>query len=275
MKTRVLRSPLALRIALKGRRVGFVPTMGALHDGHLSLLAAARKGGRLPLVSIFVNPTQFAPGEDLSRYPRDLRGDIKKIQGAGGALVFAPSVQTVYPLGFATRVRVTGPLAEKLEAHFRPGHFDGVATVVARLFGLVGPCDAFFGLKDYQQYLVIKTMVKDLSLPVKVHGMPTLRARDGLALSSRNVYLSPLQRAQAPALRAALKLAASAWQKNRSAREACRSGLQVLRQSRGFKAQYFEAADAQTFGAPQRGRRVVFAAAAYLGKTRLIDNILA
>ena len=190
-----------------GRRVGLVPTMGFLHDGHRSLIERARSENDLVVVSIFVNLLQFNPGEDFDDYPRDLRRDLAVCAEAGADIVFVPDQQEMYPEPVATTVHL-GTLADVLCGAFRPGHFDGVATVVAKLFAIVGECSAYFGEKDFQQLTIVKRMAKDLSLPVRVVGCPTVREPDGLALSSRNAYLSPDERAQAPVLRRALEAGA-------------------------------------------------------------------
>ncbi len=190
-----------------GRRVGLVPTMGFLHDGHRSLIERARSENDRVVVSIFVNPLQFNPGEDFDDYPRDLRRDLAVCAEAGADIVFVPDQQEMYPEPVATTVHL-GTLADVLCGACRPGHFDGVATVVAKLFAIVGECSAYFGEKDFQQLTIVKRMAKDLSLPVRVVGCPTVREPDGLALSSRNAYLSPDERAQAPVLRRALEAGA-------------------------------------------------------------------
>ncbi|MCL2448823.1 MAG: pantoate--beta-alanine ligase, partial [Polyangiaceae bacterium] len=192
-----------------GASVGFVPTMGALHAGHLSLVEGARRRATRVAVSIFVNPTQFGPGEDLARYPRDLEGDVRKLESVGADIVYAPSPEDLYPPGDATSVRVGG-LAEPLCGRFRPGHFEGVATVVAKLLQLVGPSVAIFGRKDYQQWLIVRRMVRDLLMPVEVVGMPTRREADGLAMSSRNAYLSPEERQRAMSIARGLDSASRA-----------------------------------------------------------------
>src|SRR5262245_20891931 len=186
--------------------LGFVPTMGYLPEGHMALVQRAREGTEHVAASIFVNPTQFGPNEDLTRYPRDSERDLTMLRAEGVAAVFMPGVEEVYPPGFSTFVDV-GPLAARLEGKFRPGHFRGVATVVAKLFNVVEPDIAFFGQKDAQQLLVIRKMTADLDLPVQIVGVPTVREADGLALSSRNVYLSSEERTQALALSRALRLA--------------------------------------------------------------------
>jgi pantoate--beta-alanine ligase len=180
----------------RGERVGFVPTMGALHEGHLSLVRAARKHAPFVAVSIFVNPTQFGPNEDFSRYPRDLDGDIAKLATAGANVVFCPEASAMYPTGERTRVRVAG-LEEPLCGAFRPSHFEGVATIVTKLFSLTGECVAVFGKKDYQQLAILRRMTTDLMLPIELVGHPIVREKDGLALSSRNAYLSTEDRQRA------------------------------------------------------------------------------
>jgi pantoate--beta-alanine ligase len=182
------------RARAEERSVGFVPTMGALHEGHLSLMRQARADCRYVVISIFVNPTQFPPGEDLERYPRDLRADVRRASEAGVDLVFAPEVDEIYPPGDCTFVEVTGTLVEGMCAPHRPGHFRGVTTVCAKLFSIVAADRAYFGEKDYQQLQIIKRMVRDLRLALEIVPMPTVREPDGLAMSSRNAYLSPEER---------------------------------------------------------------------------------
>ena len=255
--------------------LGLVPTMGALHAGHLSLVERALSECATVVVSIFVNPTQFGKGEDFGKYPRQLAADKALLRKAGKVRVFAPGVGQVYPDGFASTVKVGGSLGSVLEAEFRPGHFDGVATVVARLFGLVKPDKAYFGLKDFQQLAVIKRMTADLALPVQIVECPTLRAKDGLALSSRNAYLSPAERAKAPALWMALHAAADALAAGASPAKAEAQGRKRLARAGGFKLQYLRVAAAATLLPPtKKSRRRVVAAAAHLGKTRLIDNLV-
>jgi pantoate--beta-alanine ligase len=275
--------PLVLRNASAMERwrksgqgsIGFVPTMGALHRGHLALVRQAKKKHRRVLVSIFVNPTQFGPKEDFKRYPRDLRGDRSLLAEVPGTAVYAPSVAEVYPRGFATTVSVGGSLGRVLEAAWRPGHFDGVATVVARLFALARPQAAYFGLKDYQQFLVIRRMATDLAFPLKVQGCATVREKDGLALSSRNRYLAPGQRLAALSLSRALKrVRALAARGERDVRTLETAGLAILRQAPGLKVQYFSVAHALTLEPLQRLQGPAVAlTACMLGKTRLIDNM--
>jgi pantoate--beta-alanine ligase len=259
-----------------GKGGAFVPTMGALHEGHLSLVRRARRAHKRVAVSIFVNPTQFGPNEDFSRYPRQLAADRRLLAAVPGVLLYAPSADEVYPKGFASTVRVGGSLASELEGRFRPGHFDGVATVVARLFALLGARHAYFGLKDYQQFQVIRRMTADLGLAVKLTGCPTVRERDGLALSSRNRYLNPLERGRATALIRALRAARGlARRGERSAARIQGAGLRVLRAVPGLKVQYFSLADAHSLAPLKRlDRPAVLATACVLGRTRLIDNLL-
>jgi pantoate--beta-alanine ligase len=275
VKAPLFRTAAALLRAV-GPGTGFVPTMGALHAGHLALVRRARRLHRRVVVSIFVNPTQFGPGEDFDRYPRDLDGDRRLLAAIPGVVVYAPAVEEIYPSGFATTVRVGGTLGSELEARFRPGHFDGVATVVARLFALVRPLRAYFGLKDYQQFRVVKRMRDDLGLPVGLTACPTVRERDGLALSSRNRYLSPQERLRATALFRALRAArALAERGERSAARLEAAGLRVLRAEGGLKIQYFTLADAVDLAPLRRlDRPAVLATACLLGRTRLIDNLL-
>ena len=227
-----------LRAALPREGVGFVPTMGYLHRGHLALVERARRENPFVVVSVFVIPLQFGPGEDYHRYPRDLERDRALLQEAGVDLLFAPGVEEMYPEGFATRVQVEGPLTALWEGAVRPGHFQGVATVVARLFLLVQPQRAYFGEKDYQQLLVVRRMVRDLGFPVEVVGVPTVREEDGLALSSRNVYLSPETRKKAPVLYRALLAMREVAGQGGSVAEALRAGEEALRAVPEFRKDY-------------------------------------
>ncbi|WP_038055533.1 pantoate--beta-alanine ligase [Thermus amyloliquefaciens] len=235
---KVARTVAELRQALPQEGVGFVPTMGYLHRGHLALVERARRENPFVAVSIFVNPLQFGPGEDYHRYPRDLERDRALLAEAGVDLLFAPSVEEMYPAGFSTRVSVEGPLTALWEGAVRPGHFQGVATVVARLFLLVGPSRAYFGEKDYQQLLVIRKMVRDLGFPVEVVGVPTVREEDGLALSSRNVYLSPETRGKANLLYRALVAMRVVARAGGSVAEALRAGEGVLAEVPEFRKDY-------------------------------------
>ncbi|HTB23563.1 MAG TPA: pantoate--beta-alanine ligase [bacterium] len=272
----LVRDSAALRrhLAKAKGSVGFVPTMGALHEGHLSLVRRAQRDNGRVVVSIFVNPTQFGSRDDFSRYPRDVEADRRLLAPLGDLLVYAPDASDVYPPGFATRVKVGGSLNAVLEAVWRPGHFEGVATVVARLFALVRPDKAYFGLKDYQQFLVIKRMCADLELPVALVGCATVRESDGLAMSSRNRHLDAEARFKAAALSRALqKMAALASRGERSAQRLRRAGLAVLDRVDGLKTQYLELADPETLLPIRRleGQAVALCAC-LLGGTRLIDN---
>lgn len=260
----------AARTALEGR-VGFVPTMGALHEGHLSLMHAAQTCDSV-LVSIFVNPLQFGPSEDLAAYPRPEEQDLAAAEAAGADLVFIPAVAEMYPPGSDTRVAV-GALASRLEGAERPGHFEGVATVVARLFNLTQPDVSFFGQKDAQQVAVVKQMVRDLGFPIEIVVGPTVRAEDGLALSSRNVYLSTDERRQATALWAALKEGESAIGAGAEAAEAERKMLERLNQEPDVTVQYARAVHPATFEGWETGSEVLLVVAAKIGATRLIDNL--
>lgn len=262
-----------------GQRVGFVPTMGALHEGHLTLVAEARRHASFVAASVFVNPTQFGPGEDLDRYPRDLAGDVAKLTSAGAAAVFAPDAPTMYPAGERTRVRVGG-LTDHLCGPFRPGHFEGVATVVTKLFALVGPAVAVFGRKDYQQLAVIRRMTTDLFLPVDVRGVTTVRESDGLAMSSRNVYLSPEERERALGL--ARGLSAACLQFEAGERRVARLLAPVVSSVKAVadSVDYVTVADADTLeplptsAEASVAERALVAIACRVGKTRLIDNVV-
>ena len=246
-----------------------VPTMGALHAGHLALLKAAREGGDRVVMSLFVNPSQFAAGEDLERYPRPLGADLEIAASAGVDLVFAPSAGEIYPPGFATTV-TPGPLADELCGANRPGHLAAVATVVTKLFALVRPQTAYFGAKDYQQLVIVKQTARDLNLAVEVVGVPTVRDPDGLALSSRNVFLSPAERTQALTLSAGLRAAQAAYAAGERTAgtliDACRAELAV-------DPEYLELRDRE-LGAYAPTRPAVLLVASRFGPTRLIDNIL-
>ncbi|MCJ2052670.1 pantoate--beta-alanine ligase [Methylobacterium sp. J-070] len=255
-----------------GERVVLVPTMGALHTGHLALVAEARKIGRRTVASIFVNPTQFGPSEDFSRYPRDLEADLALLGQAGTDAAWTPDVATMYPPGFATRIEVAG-LSEGLCGPFRPGHFAGVATVVTKLLNQVRPDVALFGEKDFQQLRVIQQAVADLDLAVEIRGVPTVREEDGLALSSRNRYLSPEERAAAPKLHAVLSDIASASRNGTAVAGRIAAGKAAL-EAAGFRVQYLAVCDARTLAPVERvdgPARVLVAA--FLGRTRLIDNL--
>ncbi len=259
-----------LRAALAGRGdVALVPTMGALHDGHRALLQAARASADTVVMSLFVNPAQFAPGEDFARYPRDEAADVAIAADEGADVVFAPGVETVYPPGFASAVD-PGPLAAELEGRSRPGHFRGVATVVTRLFGLVRPRRAYFGEKDYQQLVIVRSVVRDLALGVDVAGVPTVRDADGLALSSRNRFLSAAERGEAVSLFAGLDAARGAYAGGE--RDAAR--LTAAARSRlALEPDYLELRRRSDLGGYDPARPAVLLVAARLGSTRLIDNV--
>ncbi|MBZ9676918.1 pantoate--beta-alanine ligase [Mesorhizobium sp. ES1-1] len=256
----------------QGLRVALVPTMGALHDGHISLVRIGLERADRCVVSIFVNPTQFAPSEDLDKYPRQLGLDLDRLGAAKADLAFAPTVSEMYPAGFATKLSVAGP-ALGLESDFRPTLFDGVATVVAKLLLQVNPDVAIFGEKDYQQLCVIRRLCRDLDLPVEIIGAPTIRDAHGLAMSSRNVYLDAGELTVARRLNTILRdtaasLAAGADEKATTA-AACRHLIAA-----GFQSvDYVEARESQTLAPWRRDREGRLLAAAWLGKTRLIDNV--
>jgi pantoate--beta-alanine ligase len=256
-----------------GGRVGLVPTMGALHDGHVSLMAEARTHlapGDALVVSVFVNPLQFGPGEDLDRYPRTFDADLERCAGAGVDVVIAPSVDEVYPGGEPQVSVEPGPLGTVLEGATRPRHFRGVLTVVAKLFGLVQPDLAVFGQKDYQQLVLIRRMVADLCLPVEVLGAPTVREHDGLALSSRNHYLSEAERGRALVLSRALRAAVEAGPRGGDA--ALAAAHAVLDEAPGIELDYLALTAPDLAEAPAAGEARVLVAAR-VGSTRLIDNL--
>jgi pantoate--beta-alanine ligase len=261
----------SLAARARGERIAFVPTMGALHAGHVKLLREARGLGQKLALSIFVNPTQFGPNEDLARYPRDLPGDLAKAAGAGTDVAFVPDARDVYPAGFQTTVEVK-ELATGLCGPFRPGHFAGVATVVCKLFNVVRPDVAVFGEKDYQQLAIVRRMVKDLDMGIEIVGVPTVREPDGLAMSSRNAYLSASERARARSLSRALFAARDA------AAAGARDGARLAAEARAAldvdRVDYVELVDADNLKpVTQLERPAVLAVAALIGRTRLIDNV--
>ncbi|MGC5701982.1 pantoate--beta-alanine ligase [Pseudomonas sp. NFXW11] len=271
---RELRAAVA-RARSEGKRIGFVPTMGNLHSGHAALVAKAAQRVDFVVASIFVNPLQFGAGEDLDKYPRTLAADQEKLLEAGCNLLFAPSVEEMYPEGMAGQTRVSVPqLSEGLCGASRPGHFEGVATVVSKLFNMVQPDLAVFGQKDYQQLAVIRAMVHDLNMPIQIIGEPTVRAADGLALSSRNGYLSEQQRAIAPVLYRSLSQIAQAIRDgDRDYPQLLATHLQQL-EAVGLRRDYLEIRHARTLRpATAEDRDLVILVAAYLGTTRLIDNL--
>lgn len=258
----------------RGATVGLVPTMGALHEGHLSLVRRARAENGFVLVSIFVNPTQFGAGEDLQTYPRDLERDMQLARSAGADLVFSPPVSEMYPKGFSTWVDVEG-LTQGLCGTSRPGHFRGVCTVVAKLFTICGPDRAYFGEKDAQQLAVIKKMVRDLDVPVAIVPCPTMRESDGLALSSRNVRLSPEERAQAPVLHRALSAALTLVENGeRDTRRLKDEMYAVLAEADLARIDYVEVVDAdELLPLDALAGPCLMALAVWFGDTRLIDNL--
>jgi pantoate--beta-alanine ligase len=257
-----------------GRTVGLVPTMGALHDGHLSLVRRAVAAGDVACLSIFVNPLQFGAGEDVAAYPRDLDADVRMAERAGAALVFAPPAEEMVPSGASTRVRVEG-LGDVLEGASRPGHFEGVATVVTKLLAVAGPCRAYFGEKDYQQLLVVRRLVDDLSLPAKVVPCPTVRALDGLALSSRHRYLSAGEREAAAVLLRALQAgAASILAGERDPAEVRALVGDIVEAEPLVELDYAEVVAAATLAVPEKlDGDLRLLVAARVGRTRLIDNL--
>jgi len=275
----VARTVTSLRRALApfreaGERVALVPTMGALHRGHLALVREARRRARRVVVSIFVNPTQFAPHEDFSSYPRGFAADLKALSEAKADLVWAPSAEAMYPEGFATRIEPQGAAKAGMEDKFRPHFFGGVVTVVAKLFTQVSPDFAMFGEKDYQQLRVVTQMAKDLDLPLKVVGVPTVREKDGLALSSRNAYLSSAERSVAPTLYRVLKASAARIRQREPIEMVLEEGQAEIAHA-GFAVDYLQARHAQTL-APIASRKqgpIRLLVAGKIGKTRLIDNL--
>ncbi|MFN2484283.1 MAG: pantoate--beta-alanine ligase [Candidatus Limnocylindria bacterium] len=275
---RVVRAVEELRGAILDRRlagdsVGLVPTMGSLHDGHLSLVRRARAENGSVVASVFVNPTQFAPGEDYERYPRDEKRDLALLEREDVDIAFCPPVTEMYVAGDATRVSVSG-LTDRLEGASRPGHFDGVTTVVAKLLLVVGPARAYFGQKDAQQVIVIRRMVRDLFIHVDLVGCPTVRHDDGLALSSRNAYLSIEERHAAACLFQALSAARASYDRGERSAEALRARMSdVIEGERLARIDYVSVADAETLTELQRVNRAAIAlVAARIGRTRLIDN---
>jgi pantoate--beta-alanine ligase len=275
----IVRTVPALRRALDGLRatrgtVGLVPTMGALHDGHVSLVRLAKRRATKVVVSIFVNPAQFAPTEDFSSYPRTWKADVARLAVENVDLIWNPDVKTMYPAGFATRILPEGPATAGLEDRFRPHFFGGVATVVGKLFTQCRPDIALFGEKDFQQLRVVAQMARDLDLGVRVVGAPTVRERDGLAMSSRNVYLSPEERGIAPALYRAMKETAKRLRAGENLEAAMTGGAELITTA-GFELDYFEARHAHTLAPIEsvKDRPIRLLVAAKIGNTRLIDNV--
>jgi pantoate--beta-alanine ligase len=275
----IVRTVPALRRALdsiraKNNTTALVPTMGALHDGHVSLVRQAKRRAKRVIVSIFVNPTQFAPTEDFGSYPRTWKADLARLAAENVDLIWNPDVKTMYPDGFATRILTEGPATAGLEDRFRPHFFGGVTTVVGKLFTQCRPDFAIFGEKDFQQLRVVTRMAGDLDLGVRVIGSRTVRERDGLAMSSRNVYLSPEERLKAPTLYRAMKESASRLRAGDNIEAAMAGGAELIANA-GFVLDYYEPRHADTLApiASAKHGPVRILVAARLGKTRLIDNI--
>jgi pantoate--beta-alanine ligase len=275
----IVRTVPALRRALESLRakkstLAMVPTMGALHDGHVSLVRLAKRRATRVVVSIFVNPAQFAPTEDFSSYPRTWKADVARLTAENVDLIWNPDVKTMYPNGFATKILTEGPATAGLEDRFRPHFFGGVTTVVGKLFTQCRPDIAIFGEKDFQQLRVIARMAADLDLGVKVMGSRTVRERDGLAMSSRNVYLSPEQRQLAPELYRAMQESARRLRAGDDIAAAMAGGAEMIVNA-GFELDYFEARHAETLApiAAMKDGPIRILVAARIGKTRLIDNI--
>jgi pantoate--beta-alanine ligase len=260
----------------RGSRIGFVPTMGFLHEGHLSLIDRAAGENDLTVVSIFVNPLQFGPSEDFRSYPSDLKRDKVLARDRGCDLVFVPAAESLYPPGFRSAVRVK-ELENKLCGKTRPGHFEGVCTVVMKLLNVVSPHALYLGQKDAQQAIILKRMVKDMAMDVSVKACPIVREPDGLAMSSRNVYLTKQQREQAPVLRQALLAGARSLSQGETDPVRVRKVMRaVLRGKQGARLDYIEAVDPENLERPRRmSGRVLLAGAVWFGRTRLIDNIMA
>jgi len=258
-----------------GHRVGFVPTMGALHEGHLSLVRAARAQCDAVVVSIFVNPTQFGPNEDLAKYPRSFEQDKAMLESGGVSAIFYPSVEEMYPAGATTWIAVEG-LSERLDGRSRPGHFRGVSTVVSKLFNIVQPQFAFFGQKDAAQVAVIRKMVRDLNFDVQIVICPIVREQDGLAMSSRNAYLSAQERKQALVLSRSLEEVRRLQEQGENCAETLiAAGKQVIAEEPAVKVDYFEVVDPDTLEpVSDVTKGALVAVAAYVGATRLIDNLL-
>jgi pantoate--beta-alanine ligase len=258
-----------------GKRLGFVPTMGALHEGHLSLVRAARASCDVVAASIFVNPTQFGSNEDLAKYPRTFERDRALLEGEGVGLLFAPSVEEMYPPGAVTWVTVEG-LSDKLDGASRPGHFRGVTTIVAKLFHIIEPDAAFFGQKDAAQVAIIRRMVRDLNFSVEIVACAIVREADGLAMSSRNAYLDPQQRRQAPVLHRSLMSVKKLWDGGeRDTAKLAAAGREEVGREKSVRLDYFEVVDAGSLDPVKNAAKgALVAVAAFVGTTRLIDNIL-
>jgi pantoate--beta-alanine ligase len=263
------------RTKLKGKTIGFVPTMGALHQGHLSLMRQAVKENDIVVVSIFVNPTQFGPKEDFKKYPRNLKQDARLCRKVGVDIIFYPDAKEMYPDNYKTYVFIL-ELNDCLCGEFRPGHFKGVATVVAKLFNIVQPDVAYFGQKDAQQVIIIKKLVSDLNIPLKIEVLPTVRERDGLAMSSRNMYLSPAERKDALILYRALNLAKDLIRKGDvNSTNIIQRMRQLISKKKSAKVQYISIVDLEDLKPIHKIKdKALVALAAWIGKMRLIDNII-
>lgn len=264
------------RIHEEGKSIGFVPTMGYLHEGHLSLLRAARSECDVSVISVFVNPTQFSAGEDLDKYPRDIERDVSLASAEGADVMFVPEAEDMYPEGYVSNVKVDESLTRALCGKRRPGHFEGVATVVAKLFDIVSPDKSYFGRKDVQQTVVIKRMVRDLNIPVDVCVMPIVREPDGLAMSSRNTYLSNEERMEALNLNRSLEVAKGMILTSEYSSETIKLEMKkIIEQGKNTRIDYIEVVDADTLvPLDEVKEKTLIAVAAFVGKTRLIDNIV-
>ncbi|MFH0986370.1 MAG: pantoate--beta-alanine ligase [Candidatus Omnitrophota bacterium] len=278
---KIIRDPEKIQSVLeqarrKGRRIGFVPTMGALHEGHLSLVLASNHENDVTVASIFVNPTQFGKNEDYSKYPRVLAKDTQKLRKVGVDYLFCPSVASMYPKGYATFVDVAPRIANVFCGKFRPGHFRGVATIVAKLLNITGPCQLYLGAKDFQQTAVIRQLVRDLNMNVQVRARPTVRDKDGLAMSSRNRYLSPKERARALSISRTLFALRKGLLKGKSGPVAALKARAIRELKKNVdRVQYLEIVDPVTLvPVKQCQRNMVVLTACYVGKTRLIDNVI-
>lgn len=266
---------LAMRLRQEGRTIGFVPTMGALHQGHLSLMEHAKEESDVVIVSIFVNPAQFGPKEDLNKYPRDIEGDAEKTSSAGADILFTPTPSAIYPEGFRTYVAVEG-LSQMWCGKTRPGHFRGVTTVVLKLLNIVKPHKSFFGQKDYQQTVIIKRMVEDLCVDTDIVALPTVREKDGLAMSSRNQYLNHRERQAAAVIYRALSQAGLLFENGGKGADKLRETiLRVMTEEPSVQTEYIAVIHPETLEEEtDAGKGTVIAIAARIGNTRLIDNII-
>jgi len=276
----IIKSPIIMQQKIrelkKDKKIGFVPTMGALHDGHLTLVRKSKEENDITVVSIFVNPKQFGPNEDFASYPRTFESDKEKLEKEGVDFLFYPDVNDMYPEDYSTSVEVTSDITKKLCGRKRPGHFKGVTTVVAKLFNIVLPDNAYFGLKDYQQYVIIKRMVKDLNFSINIVGVPIVRESDGLAMSSRNKYLSPDERKDAVLIYTSLLEAKKLIENGIKSAYIIKKEIEnILVRSRFSKIDYVEIVDPETLKSVDNiSKTVLIAIACYFGKARLIDNML-